>query len=272
MRKRNNRLKGPFVPRTIEMLCSPAFGALSLAGHRILARIEIEHAKHGGRDNGRLPVTFADFERFKVHRMAIAPGIREVCALGFAEVTRRGRAGNGEYRTPNLFRLTYLGAPTNEWSAIETAEQADKIARKARQKPKEKIQFTTPGKHTDTTPGIRTEHRPRNPYRYSKNSTKHRPRNPYHYLDIYPSRGDADPSPAVGVSPLAPSSTEPETQNTDASGGCIAARPLDRVANNRAGRTPANGGNHEHGNGKIQQGRNELRGLQFRPRLAPTRR
>ena len=88
MRKRINQIKGPFVPRTIEMLYSPAFGALSLAGHRILARIEIEHAKHGGRDNGTLPVTFANFEAFGLHRMAIGPGIREVCALGFIEVNK----------------------------------------------------------------------------------------------------------------------------------------------------------------------------------------
>jgi hypothetical protein len=33
--------------------------------------------------------------------------LREVCALGFVEITERGRAGNAEWRRPNLFRLTY---------------------------------------------------------------------------------------------------------------------------------------------------------------------
>ena len=112
MNKRR-KINGQFVPRRPDMLRSPAFWALSLSGHRILARIEIEHASHGGKDNGKLPVTFADFAEGAAtsNRHAIAPAIREACALGFIEVTRRGRAGNGEYRTPNLFRLTYL--PTN---------------------------------------------------------------------------------------------------------------------------------------------------------------
>ena len=56
---------------------------MSLTGHRILDRIEIELADHGGKDNGKLPVTYADFEEFGIgNRHAIAPGIREVCALG----------------------------------------------------------------------------------------------------------------------------------------------------------------------------------------------
>ena len=60
----------------------------------------------------------------------------KLCALGFVEVTRRGRAGNGEFRRPNLFRLTYLPAygkgPTHEWRQIETVEEAEKIAKKVR--------------------------------------------------------------------------------------------------------------------------------------------
>ena len=102
-----------------------------------MARIEIELASHGGRDNAKLPVTFADFEKFGIgNRHAIARGIREVCALGFVELTRPGRAGNGEFRISNLFRLTYLPAhgkgPTHEWRRSETIEEAEKIAREVR--------------------------------------------------------------------------------------------------------------------------------------------
>jgi hypothetical protein len=83
-----------------------------------------------------LPVTFADFESFGIYRRIIGPGIREVCALGFVELTRAGRAGNGEFRNPNLFRMTYLpanGSPaTNEWQRITTMEQAQAIALSAR--------------------------------------------------------------------------------------------------------------------------------------------
>ena len=51
-RQRRTQIGGQFAPRLIEMLESPAYRALSLSGHRILDRIEIEMAHHGGTDNG----------------------------------------------------------------------------------------------------------------------------------------------------------------------------------------------------------------------------
>src|SRR5262245_20494160 len=108
MSKRATKINGQFAPRTIDMLRSPAFRALSLSGHRILARIEIEHARHGGRDNGRLAVTYSDFIEYGIHRHAVSRSIREVVALGFVEVARPGRGGNATHRNPNRFRITYL--------------------------------------------------------------------------------------------------------------------------------------------------------------------
>ena len=72
---------------------SPAWRALSLSARRILDRLEIEMADHGGTDNGKLPATYDDFERYGLHRHAIAPAIREAVALGFLEITQPGRAG-----------------------------------------------------------------------------------------------------------------------------------------------------------------------------------
>jgi hypothetical protein len=153
----HRKIVGQFTPRMIEMLRSPAMRALSLSGRRILDRIEIEFASHGGRDNGKLPVTFADFEKYGIERHAIGPGLREVSALGLHELTRQGRAGNREFRTPNLHRLTYLPAngkpPTNEWRRIETIEEAEHIARKVRRTIKSrrrKKQNTSAGKPTET--------------------------------------------------------------------------------------------------------------------------
>lgn len=131
-----NKIDGQFAWQLIEMLESAAYRVLSLSGRRILARLEIEIAHHGGRDNGRLPVTFDDFEKYGIDRHAIAPGMREVVALGFLEVTERGRAGNAEFRTPNKFRLTYRPTkerdPTDEWRRIKTFEAAKVIALAAR--------------------------------------------------------------------------------------------------------------------------------------------
>jgi hypothetical protein len=130
-----SRIDGQFSARTIEMLDSPAHRVLSRAAHHVLARIEIEHGRHGGKDNGRLPVTFDQFVEYGIHRQAIAPAIRELVALGFIEITRQGRAGNADWRRPTLFRLTYRDCfdfkPTHEWRQI-TETDADMIAKGAR--------------------------------------------------------------------------------------------------------------------------------------------
>jgi len=106
MTSRRTSIGEQFAPHTISMLRSPAWRTLTLSARRVLDRIEIELADHGGTDNGKLPVTYDDFVRYGVHRHAIAPAIREVVALGFVEITEPGRAGNADWRKPNLFRLT----------------------------------------------------------------------------------------------------------------------------------------------------------------------
>jgi hypothetical protein len=142
---RRTSIGGQFAPHTIDMLRSPAWRALSLSARRVLDRVEIELADHGGVDNGKLPVTYDDFGRYGIHRHAIGPAIREAVALGFLEITEAGRAGNADYRKPNLFRLTYRNTkigPTDEWQKI-TEEAADLIARAARSAsaPKTKSQW-----------------------------------------------------------------------------------------------------------------------------------
>src|SRR5215510_14123051 len=133
---RRNRIAGQFAARHIEMLESPAYRVLSLAAHRVLARVEIELAHHGGHDNGKLPVTYEQFVEYGIDRHSVAPAIRELSELGIAEVTEKGRAGNAEFRRPNLFRLTYhyvgRAEPTHEWRRIKTIDKAKKIATTAR--------------------------------------------------------------------------------------------------------------------------------------------
>jgi hypothetical protein len=137
-RRRNGRtiIGGQFAWRLIEMLESPAYQVLSKSGHRVLARLEIELAHHGGNDNGRLPVTFENFQNYGIDRHAIAPAIRECEALGFVETTEHGRAGNAEFRSPNKFRLTYRhteqAEPTNDWRRVRSVEEAQQLAHQAR--------------------------------------------------------------------------------------------------------------------------------------------
>jgi hypothetical protein len=134
---RRNQIASQFAWLSIGALESPAYRALSLSGHRILSRIQIEHAHHGGKENGDLPVTFMDFENYGIERHAIAPAIREVEALGFIRITQMGRSGNGEWRRPNKFALTHLPTkdnpkPTEDWKRIKTIEEAEVIAKAAR--------------------------------------------------------------------------------------------------------------------------------------------
>jgi hypothetical protein len=124
-----------WVPHLGEMLRSPAFKVLSRAARQVLARIEIELVDHGGKNNGRLPVTFDQFVAYGINRHMIAPAMRELVALGFVEITERGRAGNADWRRPNMFRLTYLPVdnanPTHEWRGV-AEDDAEKIAKNAK--------------------------------------------------------------------------------------------------------------------------------------------
>lgn len=126
-----------FAARPIEMLESPAYNALSLSARRVLDRLEIELAHHGGTDNGKLPVTYTNFEDFGMDTQAIPKGIREVVALGFVEVTQRGRPSKSDFvRYSSLYRITWrhtADAPaTNDWRRFKTREEANAVAKLAR--------------------------------------------------------------------------------------------------------------------------------------------
>jgi hypothetical protein len=140
-------IDGPFAPRRIEMLESPAYRVLSLSARRVLDRIEIELARHAGNDNGKLPVTYDDFVAYGIERRAVPLAIRECSALGLLEVTHQGRGGNAEFRSPNKFRLLYRhvdrATPTDEWKRIQTIEEAEAIAQAARVSRKTKSQGGT---------------------------------------------------------------------------------------------------------------------------------
>jgi hypothetical protein len=137
-----SRISGAWSWRTIEMMESPAFRVLSHSARRVLDRLEIELAHHAGNNNGRLPCTFDHFAEYGIDRHSIAPAMREVEALKFIEVTERGRAGNAEYRRPNLFRLTYKpvgrALATDEWRSIKTEAEAKMLSKVARAKSKMK--------------------------------------------------------------------------------------------------------------------------------------
>jgi hypothetical protein len=156
---RRTQIGGQFAPRLIDMLRSPAWRVLSLSARRILDRLEIELADHGGTDNGKLPVAYEDFVRYGIERHAAAAAIRETVALGFVRVTEAGRGGNAEFRKPNLFGLTYRPSevgPTDEWKRI-TEDDAQTIARAARSTPGRQKQKAGVGKYRISVRETHTE-------------------------------------------------------------------------------------------------------------------
>ena len=144
MNRKRNQIDGQWNARTIGMMESPAYRVLSLSAHRVLDRVCIELAHHGGNDNGKLPVTYYQFVEYGIDRQAIAPAIRELVALGFTEVTRQGKPSASEYRFPTLFRLTWVNckstpAPTHEWRRFKTMEDAYSAAQAARKAKDERV-------------------------------------------------------------------------------------------------------------------------------------
>jgi hypothetical protein len=130
MAARKNKIGGQFAARLIEMMESPAYRVLSLSAHRVLSRIEIEWAHHGGQDNGQLPVTFDNFYAYGIRRSSIGPALAELETLGFIVITEHGKMCHAaEYRRPNKFLLTsrpsQKGAdPLHKWRRFKTIEEA----------------------------------------------------------------------------------------------------------------------------------------------------
>ncbi len=142
--------------------------------HQALSRIEIELGKHGGEDNGKLPVTYKQFAEYGIHRDAIGPALSELEALGFIEITPRW-ASAANFKRINWFRLTYRpaeGVPSDgshEWRQIKTLEEAVAKAKQARKtrrnpnaKPNAKNYFQPPESGGDAAHGFRGRY-PLNP-------------------------------------------------------------------------------------------------------------
>ncbi len=85
-RSKPSSIEGPFIAHRLEMLESDAWAALPLAARRVLDRLEVEQANHGGKENGNLICTYGDFERFGIRRPSISAAIRLLEGVGLLEV------------------------------------------------------------------------------------------------------------------------------------------------------------------------------------------
>lgn len=150
LNKRDRTANGPpegeaWAWLTLDMMESAAFRALSHSAFKVLFRIVREHAAQGGKENGRLKVTWRDFQA-DVHPRRIVDAITEVEALGFAKRTCKGRKAHGkDPGAPAQFRLTWLPIfepdnampASNEWKRfgddlVEARSVAEKASGEAR--------------------------------------------------------------------------------------------------------------------------------------------
>ena len=113
------------------------YRVLNNSERMMLDRIEIELASHGGKDNGRLPVTSKQFEDYGIRRALLAASRRALVALGFITFTPGLVAATVDKRRPSLFGLTYrhMGEshePTHSWRKIDDLSEAVRVANEAR--------------------------------------------------------------------------------------------------------------------------------------------
>lgn len=126
---------------TWSLMDSAAYRALSPAARMVLDRIHREHGAQGGKENGRLKVTWRDFQKAGIQPRRITGAVAEVEALGLAIRTYLGRRTcGGDRGAPAQFRLTWLPVfepdnatpATNEWKRFgDDLVEAKRVAKTA---------------------------------------------------------------------------------------------------------------------------------------------
>jgi hypothetical protein len=153
--RRLSALGAQWVAHSRAMRESPAWWALPDNARRVLDRLELEHMRHGGAENGALPCTYNDFEEAGVRRASVALAIRQCVCLGFVEIMRRGGRSMSNVRRPSLYRLTYVVGRgrstegTNEWQCFATKEDALASLRKTAATVKRRVGRTNKNKKPD---------------------------------------------------------------------------------------------------------------------------
>jgi len=123
------KIDEPFTAHRRSLLESYSWRVLTVEARKVLDRIELEHLRHGGKENGSLIVSYSAFYEYGMpkYSRAIARAIQEAEALGLLRVVRGGFGKRGR-GIPNRYRLTYLptlnGPATDEWREIATMDDA----------------------------------------------------------------------------------------------------------------------------------------------------
>jgi hypothetical protein len=131
----------PWIWLTRKMLESGAFRALSRNAFLALFRIMIEHMSQGGCENGRLRVTWRDFEAYGIYRKGdggIKKALADLAAVKIITIEKSGRRRQhaedigeaAEYRLCHLpvGTPTNIDYATNQWKRFGSDPAAAKQA------------------------------------------------------------------------------------------------------------------------------------------------
>ena len=80
---------GAFVALEMDLLTSPAWRGQSIYCRRLLDRLMIEHLRHAGTENGKLQVSYRQFDEAGIPMRFIKATLAELGARGLAGDRRR---------------------------------------------------------------------------------------------------------------------------------------------------------------------------------------
>jgi hypothetical protein len=124
-RKPKTEIGEPFVALRRSMYKSKVFRALSPWAQILLRCLEDKHLETGGKENGRLSVSYTDFEAWGIRRASIPDLLQEVIDFGFVKKIKKGWF-SPERKYKSEYLLTYVedaygNKPTDEWRNVVVA-------------------------------------------------------------------------------------------------------------------------------------------------------
>ncbi|ESY51587.1 MULTISPECIES: hypothetical protein [unclassified Mesorhizobium] len=142
-KKRRYLQDGFFIAHRLEMLLSPAWGLAPQPLRKIIERLEIEHLRHGGYENGDLYVTYSQFVAAGISKKTIRPAVTLGEQLGLIQCILDDNP-KGDIRGANKYRLTFVPAkgrrePTDDWKKITVEKAKDFIEQFRRASDDEKV-------------------------------------------------------------------------------------------------------------------------------------
>ena len=126
--------EAPFAQLPLSLVGGVVLSALSITARRVLDRLIAEHLKHGGRENGRLHVSYRQLAQWtRANDGNIPPALAELVDLGLLVITHGERVAGSPKIAPNVYRLTFFpdhedAASTNEWRRWEPSRGAPPAA------------------------------------------------------------------------------------------------------------------------------------------------